>query len=157
MIIPAINIKKRRIIEYDELESYSSGPIWIIDNDAKMGKEMNIGIYDDLAGQYDLYVDGEFRHRDDVADAITMGASKVTISEKMDRKNIVESLFMTENIIFFYRGNQEKLNFFLHEKGQYIYSDIEVESQGLSLFTKNLKCENCNIIVEISEYNGGRN
>ncbi len=157
MIIPAINIKRRKIIEYEELENYSSGPIWIIDNDAKMGKEMNIGIYDDLAGQYDLYVDGEFRHRDDVADAITMGASRVTISEKMDRRNIVESLFMTENIIFFYRGNQEKLNFFLHEKGQYIYSDIEVESQGLSLFTKNLKCEKCNIIVEISECNGGRN
>ncbi len=157
MIIPAINIKRRKIIEYEELENYSSGPIWIIDNDAKMGKEMNIAIYDDLAGQYDLYVDGEFRHRDDVADAITMGASRVTISEKMDRRNIVESLFMTENIIFFYRGNQEKLNFFLHEKGQYIYSDIEVESQGLSLFTKNLKCEKCNIIVEISECNGGRN
>ncbi len=157
MIIPAINIKRRKIIEYEELENYSSGPIWIIDNDAKMGKEMNIAIYDDLAGQYDLYVDGEFRHRDDVADAITMGASRVTISEKMDRRNIVESLFMSENIIFFYRGNQEKLNFFLHEKGQYIYSDIEVESQGLSLFTKNLKCEKCNIIVEISECNGGRN
>ncbi|MGC8546192.1 MAG: hypothetical protein ACP5MU_00825 [Thermoplasmata archaeon] len=157
MIIPAINILKRRIRELEELEKYSSGPLWVIDNDAKAGKEMNINIYDDLAGQYELYIDGEFKHRDDVADAITMGANMVTISEKMDIKKMLDSLFITENIIFYYRGNREKMERFMSEGGRYIYSDSYVENTSINIFTRNEKCSECNIILDIGEYNGRRN
>jgi len=157
MIIPAISIQKRKIREYEELERYSSGPLWVTDNDAKGGKEMNINIYDDLAGQYELYIDGEFRHRDDVADAITMGANMVTISERMDIKKMLDSLFITENIIFYYRGNREKMERFISEGGKYIYSDSYVENIPIKIFTRDGKCSECNIILDIGEYNGRRN
>lgn len=157
MIIPAINIKKRKIIEVEELDKYVSGPIWIIDNDAKLGKEMNIRIYDDLAGQYELYVDGEFKHKDDVADAITMGANMVTISEYIDNRGMRDSLFITENIILYFRGNKDKLALFRSEGGQYIYSNDELPDNSGKIFTRDTTCSICNIIIDIGEYNGRRN
>ncbi len=157
MIIPAISITKRKIIEYEELEKYSSGPLWVIDNDAKGGKEMNMKIYDDLAGQYELYIDAEFRHRDDVADAITMGANMVTISEKIEIKKMRDSLFMTENIIFYYRMNFERMQRFLSEGGKYIYSESYIENITVKIFTRDTRCGECDIIQDIGDFNGRRN
>ncbi|MCL5681041.1 MAG: hypothetical protein M1515_03210 [Candidatus Thermoplasmatota archaeon] len=156
MEIPVINIRKRKILEEELLADYESGPLWVVDNDAKRGRELNFKIYDDLAGQYEIYLDGEFRHKDDISDGITMGASNVTISEQIEDEAIRELLSITESMILYYRGDDHKIEIFRDEGGLYVYSDSTIPEGMKQVFTRKISCDNCILLIDIGEYNGRR-
>ena len=109
MIIPSITLSRKKIDEVDALDKYESGPLWLIDEDYKNGRELNFKKYDELSGIYELYLDAEISSVDDVADAITGGATMVTVSEMMDREKLRRALFYTESLVLYVRDKREGL------------------------------------------------
>lgn len=156
MIIPAVTLRKKKILEADEMERYESGPLWVFDEDYKNGRELNFKRYDDLSGLYELYLDAEISHVDDIADAITGGATMVTMSESMSKEKMKKALFYTDSIILYTKGNRDVLSFFIANGGNYAYSDSVLIDRIQAQFTTKLNCDICNVIVPIGGYNGGR-
>ncbi|MEM0128147.1 MAG: hypothetical protein QXO03_03565 [Thermoplasmatales archaeon] len=157
MILPSVTIKKRKIVESDSLLEYASGPLWVIDEDFKDGRELNFSLYDDLSALYNLYLDAELGHVDDVEDALTAGAHMVTVTERTNHERLREILSITESAIFYVRGDSRKAYYFLQNGGAYVFSDNDVIEGAKVQFTSKLRCENCYIVVPIGDLNGGRN
>ncbi|MEM0133979.1 MAG: hypothetical protein QXU18_01955 [Thermoplasmatales archaeon] len=156
MIIPSVTLRRKKIVEEGALEKYESGPLWLIDEDYKKGRELNFKRYDDLAGVYELYLDAEISHVDDVADSITGGATMVTISESMEREKLKAVLFYTDSLIFYFRGNMDLADFFFANGGSRVYSDTFTFNQNVVMFTSKNDCIGCNIVTPIGGFNGGR-
>jgi hypothetical protein len=157
MIIPAITLRKRKIVESEELEKYESGPLWVVDEDYKSGRELNFKRYDDLSGLYEVYLDAEIAHVDDIADSITAGATMVTISETLERDKIKRALFYTSSLILFVKSRAEAADFFIENGGGSVYSDSFVVEKAQVQYTSKLNCERCNVVIPIGGFNGGRN
>jgi hypothetical protein len=156
MIIPSVTVRRRKIVESDALLEYDSGPLWVVDEDFKRGKELNFVLYDDLSSLYTLYLDAEASHVDDIEDSLTAGAEMVTISERTDRKKIRDILSLTEAVIFYLREDEGKAHYFLQNGGFYIFSDMDIIKGVRIQFTGKFECENCYKIVPIGEMNAGR-
>ncbi len=156
MIIPAVTLRKKKILEAEELNSYESGPLWLIDEDYKNGRELNFKIYDDLSGIYELYLDAEVSQVDDIADSITGGATMVTISESIDRERMKRALFYTESLILYVRSARDIADFFIANGGSRIYSDSLIFDGNVVEFTSKLSCDRCSIVSPIGGFNGRR-
>ncbi len=156
MLIPYVTLRSKKIVEIDELERYESGPLWIMDEDFRSGKELNFRRYDDLSGLYEIYLDGEFRHEDDIADAITGGATMVTVYGDMDKEKLRKVLFYTDSVILSVKNGNGNADFFLQSGGTSIYSDSFIFHEALRQYSRVLRCERCTIIVPIGDYNAGR-
>ncbi|MEM0127296.1 MAG: hypothetical protein QW078_03195 [Thermoplasmatales archaeon] len=152
-----ITIRRRKVLELDALNDYESGPLWVVDEDFKHGKELNFALYDDLSSLYNLYLDLETRHMDDVEDALTAGASMVTITDRISRDRIGEILSITESVILYIRQDESKARYFLENGGSYVFSDVGVIAGAKVQFTSKLRCENCFMVIPIGEANDGRN
>ncbi len=157
MIIPSVTLRKKRVVEADALEMYESGPLWLVDEDYKNGRELNFKTYDELSGIYELYLDAEISQVDDIADSITGGATMVTLSESMDREKLRRALFYTDSLILYVRSNREIADFFLSSGGRRIYSDSMLFEGNSVQFTRTLKCDSCNMVVPIGGFNDRRN
>lgn len=158
MAVPMVTIRRRNIIEKKELEIYESGPLWVVDEDVKRGKELNFRIYDELSGLYEIYLDAELKYVDDVADAITSGTSLVTISGRTDREKMKSMFFYTNSLILYLgEGVKGMYDFFIRNGGEYLYCDDSRYDGIKTQFTKRLNCENCTLIEPIGDFNGGRN
>ena len=156
MIIPSVTLRKKKIVEAEALEKYESGPLWVVDEDYKSGRELNFKRYDDLSGVYELYLDAEISRVDDIEDAITGGASMVTISESIDNEKMRRALFYTESLILYVRNNRETAEFFISNGGNRIYSDTFLFDNNVTEFTSRLSCSSCNIVSPIGGSNGRR-
>ncbi|MGC8562232.1 MAG: hypothetical protein ACP5UZ_02145 [Thermoplasmata archaeon] len=156
MIIPSVTMRKRKIVEEGALEKYESGPLWLIDEDYKRGRELNFRRYDDLSGIYELYLDAEISRVDDVADSITGGATMVTISESIEKEKLRAALFYTDSLILYVRNNMELADFFFSNGGQRVYSDSLMFNRNAILYTSKQSCDGCNIVIPIGGFNGGR-
>lgn len=156
MIIPSVTLRRRRIVEEGALEKYESGPLWLIDEDYKKGRELNFRRYDDLSGVYELYLDAEISRVDDVADSITGGAAMVTISESIHKDKLRSALFYTDSLILYVRDNREIADFFFSNGGSRVYSDSLMFNGNATLYTTRQSCDACNIIVPIGGFDGGR-
>ncbi|MGC8645038.1 MAG: hypothetical protein ACP5UO_02065 [Thermoplasmata archaeon] len=156
MIIPSVTVRRRRIVESEALLRYESGPLWVIDEDFKSGKELNFAMYDDLSSLYKLYLDAEVSHVDDIEDSLTAGAEMVTISEKTGRDRLRDMLSITEAIILYIREDVGKAYYFLQNGGSYVFSDLEIINGARWQFTRRLACENCYNVVPIGEMDGRR-
>lgn len=157
MMIPAITLRNRIVVESEELDKYESGPLWVIDEDFKSGRELNFKRYDDLSGLYEIFLDGEFKHEDDIADAITAGAAMVTLSENVDRERIKKILFYTESLILYVNSNEGSADFFFDVGGQSIYSDSFVFQRATKQFSRVLSCDRCDRILPMEEFNARGN
>ena len=157
MIIPSVTLRKRKIVEAEALERYESGPLWLVDEDYKNGKELNFKRYDDLSGLYELYLDAEISQVDDIADSITGGAAMVTISENIDKEKLKRALFYTDSLILYFRNNSEIVDFFTANGGSRIYSDTQLFNENIMEYTSKLVCERCNVVVPIGGFDGRRN
>lgn len=156
MIIPAVTLRKRKIVEAEELEKYESGPLWVVDEDYKSGRELNFKRYDDLSGLYEVYLDAEIAHVDDIADSITAGATMVTMSESIEIDRMKMALFYTNSLILYVKSRAEAADFFIENGGSNIYSDSFVFERAAVQYTSKLNCEKCNMVVPIGGFNGGR-
>jgi len=141
----------------EALHKYESGPLWLIDEDYKDGREMNFQKYDELSGIYELYLDAEVSQVDDVADAITGGATMVTISETMEREKLRRALFYTESLVLYIREKRELADYFFANGGNRVYSDTYLFDGNAVQFTSKLDCYRCNIITPIGGFDGRRN
>ena len=157
MIIPSITLSRKKIDEVDALDKYESGPLWLIDEDYKNGRELNFKRYDELSGIYELYLDAEISSVDDVADAITGGATMVTVSEMMDREKLRRALFYTESLILYIRDKREVADYFFANGGNKVYSDTYLFDDNAVQFTSKLNCDRCNTIIPIGGFDGRRN
>jgi hypothetical protein len=156
MIIPSVTLRKRKIVEAEALERYESGPLWLVDEDYKSGRELNFKRYDDLSGLFELYLDAEIAQVDDIADSITGGATMVTVSENIEKEKLKRALFYTDSLILYLRNNSEIANFFVENGGSRIYSDTQLFEGNVMKFTSRLICDKCNIIVPIGGFDGRR-
>ncbi len=157
MMIPSITLSKKKIDQVDALDKYESGPLWLIDEDYKNGRELNFKRYDELSGIYELYLDAEISSVDDVADAITGGATMVTVSEMMDREKLRRALFYTESLILYIRDKREVADYFFANGGNKVYSDTYLFDDNAVQFTSKLNCDRCNTIIPIGGFDGRRN
>jgi hypothetical protein len=157
MMIPSITLSKKKIDQVDALDKYESGPLWLIDEDYKNGRELNFKRYDELSGIYELYLDAEISSVDDVADAITGGATMVTVSEMMDREKLRRALFYTESLILYIRDKREVADYFFANGGNKVYSDTYLFDGNAVQFTSKLNCDRCNTIIPIGGFDGRRN
>ena len=157
MIIPSITLSRKKIDEVDALDKYESGPLWLIDEDYKNGRELNFKRYDELSGIYELYLDAEISSVDDVADAITGGATMVTVSEMMDREKLRRALFYTESLVLYVRDKREVADYFFANGGNKVYSDTYLFDDNAVQFTSKLNCDRCNTIIPIGGFDGRRN
>ncbi|MCL4412185.1 MAG: hypothetical protein M1526_02370 [Candidatus Thermoplasmatota archaeon] len=157
MIIPSITLSRKKIDEVDALDKYESGPLWLIDEDYKNGRELNFKKYDELSGIYELYLDAEISSVDDVADAITGGATMVTVSEMMDREKLRRALFYTESLVLYVRDRREVADYFFANGGNKVYSDTYLFDDNAVQFTSKLNCDRCNTIIPIGGFDGRRN
>ncbi len=157
MIIPSITLSRKKIDEVDALDKYESGPLWLIDEDYKNGRELNFKKYDELSGIYELYLDAEISSVDDVADAITGGATMVTVSEMMDREKLRRALFYTESLVLYVRDKREVADYFFANGGNKVYSDTYLFDDNAVQFTSKLNCDRCNTIIPIGGFDGRRN
>ncbi|MEM0136673.1 MAG: hypothetical protein QXU18_15840, partial [Thermoplasmatales archaeon] len=112
---------------------------------------------DDLSSLYNLYLDLETRHTDDVEDALTTGASMVTITDRMSRDKVREILSITESVILYIREYESKTRYFLESGGSYVFSDVGVVTGAKVQFTSKFRCKNCFMVIPIGEANDGRN
>ncbi len=157
MIIPSITLSRKKIDEVDALDKYESGPLWLIDEDYKNGRELNFKKYDELSGIYELYLDAEISSVDDVADAITGGATMVTVSEMMDREKLRRALFYTESLVLYVKDKREVADYFFANGGNKVYSDTYLFDDNAVQFTSKLNCDRCNTIIPIGGFDGRRN
>ncbi len=157
MIIPSITLSRKKIDEVDALDKYESGPLWLIDEDYKNGRELNFKKYDELSGIYELYLDAEISSVDDVADAITGGATMVTVSAMMDREKLRRALFYTESLVLYVRDKREVADYFFANGGNKVYSDTYLFDDNAVQFTSKLNCDRCNTIIPIGGFDGRRN
>ncbi len=157
MIIPSITLSRKKIDEVDALDKYESGPLWLIDEDYKNGRELNFKKYDELSGIYELYLDAEISSVDDVADAITGGATMVTVSEMMDREKLRRALFYTESLVLYVKDKREVADYFFANGGNKVYSDTYLFDDNAVQFTSKLNCDRCNTITPIGGFDGRRN
>ena len=157
MMIPSITLSKKKIDQVDALDKYESGPLWLIDEDYKNGRELNFKRYDELSGIYELYLDAEISSVDDVADAITGGATMVTVSEMMDREKLRRALFYTESLVLYVRDKREVADYFFANGGNKVYSDTYLFDRNAVQFTSKLNCDRCNTIIPIGGFDGRRN
>ncbi|MCL4446945.1 MAG: hypothetical protein M0Z77_01445 [Thermoplasmatales archaeon] len=156
MIIPSVTLRRKKILEAEALEKYESGPLWLVDEDYKNGRELNFKKYDDLSGVYELYLDAEISQVDDIADSITGGATMVTVSEAMEREKLRKALFYTDSLILYVKNNNEVVNYFLANGGSKVYSDSILFDDSAVEYTSKLNCDRCNIITPIGGFNGRR-
>ncbi|MCL5874787.1 MAG: hypothetical protein M1161_05570 [Candidatus Thermoplasmatota archaeon] len=156
MIIPSVTLRKRKIVEAEALEGYESGPLWLVDEDYKSGRELNFKRYDDLSGLYELYLDAEITQVDDIADAITGGSTMVTVSENIEKEKLKRALFYTDSLILYIRNRSEIADFFIENGGSRIYSDTQLFDGNVIEFTSRLACGKCNIVVPIGGLDGRR-
>ncbi len=156
MMIPSVTLRKKRIVESEELGKYESGPLWVVDEDYKSGRELNFKRLDELSGVYEVYLDAEILRVDDVADSITGGATMVTISERMEREKMKMALFYTDSLILYVRSNKEVTDFFRGNGGSRVYSDSSISDVQSVDFTSILGCQSCNIVMPIGGFNGRR-
>ena len=157
MMIPSITLSKKKIDQVDALDKYESGPLWLIDEDYKNGRELNFKKYDELSGIYELYLDAEISSVDDVADAITGGATMVTVSAMMDREKLRRALFYTESLVLYVRDKSEVADYFFANGGNKVYSDTYLFDDNAVQFTSKLNCDRCNTIIPIGGFDGRRN
>jgi len=141
----------------EALDKYESGPLWLIDEDYKNGRELNFKKYDELSGIYELYLDAEISSVDDVADAITGGATMVTVSETMDREKMRRALFYTESLVLYVKRKEGGRRLLFANGGNKVYSDTHLFDGNEVQFTSKLNCDRCNIITPIGGYDGRRN
>ncbi len=156
MMIPSVTLRKKRIVESEELGKYESGPLWVVDEDYKNGRELNFKRLDELSGVYELYLDAEISRVDDVPDSITGGATMVTISETMDREKMKMALFYTDSLILYLRNDKDAADFFRSNGGSRVYSDSLISDSHSVDFTSRLECQSCNIVMPIGGFNGRR-
>ncbi len=154
-LIPYITISRKRIKEKVDWDSLSSSKLWIIDLDAKMGKEMNFKLYSKL-DYLDLILDISAKHPDDVFDALTSGAIRVTVSGIIENKKISSIIEATDNAIFTVESLEQ------YQKirglgGSKFFSNIISPPFYDEFYSQNIECDNCYKLVTIEEYNGGRN
>ncbi len=154
-IIPYISVNRRKILEKFDPENLSSSRIWIIDLDARRGREMNFKLYNKL-DFLDLYLDIAAVHPDDVFDALTMGAVGVTVSNNISREKARKIIESTENAIFTVTTLEEADK--LRQLGATKFlSDSLIPPIYQEFYSFKLECENCFKLVSIEELNGRRN
>ncbi len=82
------------------MENCSERELYFLDIDAYMGREMNIKVYNSLAGIYDMWIDAAPRRVGDVMDLLIMDAKYAVINDiYMRREEMQRVLELTDNVI----------------------------------------------------------
>lgn len=153
-IIPYISVNRKRILERFDPENINYSKLWIIDLDAKRGKEMNFKLYSKL-DFLDLFIDISAVHPDDVFDALTMGAQRVTVSNDISNERARKIIDSTEDAIFIVEDLEEADNFRKLGATKFL-SDKVIPPVYEEFYSFKIECENCFKLVSIEEINGRR-
>ncbi len=154
-LIPYITINRKRIKEKVDWDSFGSSKLWIVDLDAKRGKEMNFKVYNKL-DYLDLILDISANHLDDVFDALTSGAIRVTVSGDIDNRKISSIIEATENAIFIV-NSLEQYQRIRELGGSKFFSNNVFPPFYDEFYSENIQCDNCFKLVAIDDYNGRGN
>ena len=82
------------------LDNFEGDILYIIDIDSYNRREMNLKIYDELSGLFELWIDAAPRRHYDVMDILVIGGNKAIIDSNFMRdKEIEKTLELTDNVI----------------------------------------------------------
>lgn len=110
------------------IESCEDSKLYLLDIDAYMGREMNIKVYNELSGIFDMWIDSAPRRVEDVMDLIVLGAQYAVLNDfYMEEERIMKTLELTENIVLksYNAGRIEK---FIKNGGKIIITSPRIAS-----------------------------
>jgi len=110
------------------IENCEDSKLYLLDIDAYMGREMNIKVYNELSGIFDMWIDAAPRRVEDVMDLIVLGAQYAVLNDVyMKGKTIMKTLELTENIVLksYNTGRIEK---FIKNGGKIIITSARIAS-----------------------------
>ena len=84
----------------DFLDNFEGETLYILDIDSYNRREMNLKIYDELSGLFELWIDAAPRRHYDVMDILVIGGNKAIIDSNFIKYREVEKILeLTDNVI----------------------------------------------------------
>ena len=108
------------------LDNFEGNTLYIIDIDSYNRREMNLKIYDELSGLFELWIDAAPRRHYDVMDILVIGGNKAIIDSNFMRdKEIKKTLELTDNVIL-KSYDRERIENFIMLRGEEIITSKHI-------------------------------